>query len=519
MMNSMFIKKNRWQAEAASGAANSSSYPRLGYAKCVDGKAEAIPGEPLHTFRCKNIDLYDFVSHAELGSPAGWEGRIGSSSWGWTDPECGREFVASGMYEGTAFLEVLPEGRLLHLGFLPALANLTDDAFWKEIRSFKHYMLIGSELANHGVQIFDMRKLLDIDPDEAPITFGSEDLAGHFTDLTEGASHNVVVNEEREYGVAVGSRPIDAECYGGLIFFDLSDPSNPVRTGCNPDDGYVHDAQCLVYRGPDEKYLGRDICYAYNEDTLTIYDVTDKANSSIISITSYDGAAFTHQGWVLDPDWQEWLIMNDEYDEVTAEGPAADGYPVSYIWNVASLESPKQTGIYKSGTRGVDHNLYSKDGLVFQSAYGTGFRVYDVSSIPEDPSGNSVCEIAFFDIYPEDDSAPGGGEVEFSGTWSSYAMFESGFIYINTIERGGFLTKMTRRERCRPKSCNADNCLRAMRAQSVEGRLEESLEFCGDFTASVTADVGVVPTYAASACQGNVISRVSSACSCLPTPP
>jgi len=29
-------------------------------------------------------------------------------------------------------------------------------------------------------------------------------------------------------------------------------------------------AQCLVYHGPDTKYEGRDICYGYNEDTLTM---------------------------------------------------------------------------------------------------------------------------------------------------------------------------------------------------------------------------------------------------------
>lgn len=30
---------------------------------------------------------------------------------------------------------------------------------WKEIRGYKHYMLIGSELDGHGVQIFDMSKV------------------------------------------------------------------------------------------------------------------------------------------------------------------------------------------------------------------------------------------------------------------------------------------------------------------------------------------------------------------------
>lgn len=62
-------------------------------------------------------------------------------------------------------------------------------------------------------------------------------------------------------------------------------------------------------------------------------------------------------------------------------------------------------------------------------------RVYDVSSVAEDPTGKSVCEVAFFDIYPEDDKLPGGGTIEFVGSWSSYAMLPSGFIFINTIER------------------------------------------------------------------------------------
>lgn len=59
----------------------------------------------------------------------------------------------------------------------------------------------------------------------------------------------------------------------------------------------VHDAHCLVYRGPDSRYDGKDICYGYNEDSLTIYDVTDKSNvTNIISRTSYFGVNYTHQG-------------------------------------------------------------------------------------------------------------------------------------------------------------------------------------------------------------------------------
>lgn len=43
--------------------------------------------------------------------------------------------------------------------------------------------------------------------------------------------------------------------------------------------------------------------------------------------------------------------------------------------------------------RSVDHNQYIKDGLSYQSNYQAGLRVYDISSIPTDPSGEGVCEV------------------------------------------------------------------------------------------------------------------------------
>lgn len=172
-------------------------------------------------------------------------------------------------------------------------------------------MVIGSEARNHGIQFFDMNKLLDIDP-RSPKNFSiTADVTGLFTDLPIGRTHNVVVNEELGYAVSVGAQPRNSTCRAGLIFIDVSDITNPVSPGCAGQDGYVHDAECLVYRGPDKRYFGRDICYGYNEDTLTIYDVTDKTgvnSSKIISRTPYVGASYSHQGAVLDRNWQEYLV-------------------------------------------------------------------------------------------------------------------------------------------------------------------------------------------------------------------
>ncbi|PGH02872.1 hypothetical protein AJ79_07528 [Helicocarpus griseus UAMH5409] len=435
----MAAKEATFKRNREAGLFDSARYPshKGGRVKCKDGLAIVEKGNANQTFKCDNIDLLDFKSHADLGSSTGG----GSSSWGWTARN-GREFVAIGQADGTAFAEISRKGDLIYLGRLPQQSVPSQ---WREIRTYKNYVIIGSEAVDHGVQIFDMEKLLKVNP-RKPVTFSTtDDLTGLFTDLPAGRTHNVVVHEAEQYAVAVGAQPRDSECLSGLIFIDLKDPANPTSPGCSPHDGYVHDAQCIIYHGPDRRYEGRDICYGYNEDTLTIYDVTNKSGknaSKIISMTTYEGASYTHQGWVLDPDWQHYLLLDDELDEQEQVGPAADGFPVTFIFDISDLEHPKLTGTYKSKAHSIDHNQYVYDGLSFQSNYGAGFRVWDVSSIPDDPTGGHVEEIGFFDIFPEDDHLENGGLIEFVGTWSSYANFPSGHILVNTIERGAFILKM-----------------------------------------------------------------------------
>ena len=143
--------------------------------------------------------------------------------------------------------------------------------------------------------------------------------------------------------------------------------------------------------------------------------------------------------------------MDDELDEgqidpadAAPDSPAIDGFPVTYIWDIRNLEKPVNTGYYKSKTRSVDHNQFVYDGLAYQSNYQAGLRVLDVSGIPRDPTGGNVKEIAFFDVYPTDDNLPGGGDALWdAGTWSHYT-FKSGWIVVNTIDRGVFVVKLSK---------------------------------------------------------------------------
>jgi hypothetical protein len=34
---------------------------------------------------------------------------------------------------------------------------------------------------------------------------------------------------------------------------DISTPLNPVYAGCFSSDGYTHDAECIIYNGPDHE--------------------------------------------------------------------------------------------------------------------------------------------------------------------------------------------------------------------------------------------------------------------------
>lgn len=141
-----------WDRQRADGEMDSSQYPALeAPVQCVDGLAIVEEGNPNQTFKCHNMDLLDFKSHFDLGSFAG----EGSSSWGWVSPS-GREFVSIGQADGTAFCEISPEGKLIYLGRLPQQSEFS---IWREIRTYKNYVIIGSEAVGHGVQIFDWTKV------------------------------------------------------------------------------------------------------------------------------------------------------------------------------------------------------------------------------------------------------------------------------------------------------------------------------------------------------------------------
>ena len=291
-----------------------------------------------------------------------------------------------------------------------------------------HAYVVADGALEHGMQVFDLTRLRNVP--NAPATFEADA-------FYEGiaSAHNIVINEETGFAYAVGSNSGGGTCGGALHMIDIREPKNPTFAGCFADPrtgfagtGYSHDAQCLVYDGPDREHAGKEICFGSNETALSIADVTDKANPRPISVADYPNVGYSHQGW-LTPD-RRYFFMNDEGDESNS---VESGQPMAgtrtLIWDVEDLDDPIMVKEHFGETFTIDHNLYIRDNLMYQSNYVSGLRILDISD-PLNPR-----EVGFLDTVPWSE------EIEFDGSWSNYPFFESGTIVVSSGKEGVFFLK------------------------------------------------------------------------------
>lgn len=367
---------------------------------CVAGFAEGYP--------CQNVDLYAHITNAQLG------GGNGNDIWGWTDPDTQREYALMGLTNGTAFVDITDPEFPQRLGLLPTHSG---NSTWRDIKTRGYYAFIVSEATDHGMQVFDLRRLRNVV--NPPTTF-TED--AHYDQF--GRAHNIVIDTDSGYAMAVGSRQGTQQCNSGLHLININAPLAPSFAGCFSDDGYTHDAQCITYDGPDADYTGREICFASNEDTLTIVDVSNKAATVQLSRTPYAGSRYTHQGWLTED--RRYLLVNDELDEIQVGHNTR-----TYVFDVSDLDAPTLHSTYTAAVAASDHNLYVRGRHVFEANYRSGLRILDLSDID---NGN-LTEVAYFDTQPASDASGT------SGAWSVYPFFPSGNVIISDISAGLFVVE------------------------------------------------------------------------------
>ena len=375
--------------------------------RCTDGAVEQ--------FDCTDVELLAYIPISMLTAPEDARGIRANDNWGWTDSETGREYALVGRNDGTSFLDITDPTNPVLLGNLPKTPDTPRSQLWRDIKTYEdHAYIVADGAGAHGMQVFDLTRLRSVvDP---PVVFEPDLLyRGDGLNVVE-SSHNVIINED------TGFAYLTSRGCAGLHMVDISDPINPTFAGCS-EPGSTHDAQCIVYHGPDEDYRGREICLRMSGDRFQISDVTDKSNPVELSNASHPNPAYMHQGWVTED--HRYFIMDDESDVIAGNVATTR----TLIWDLDDLEDPVLAKEYFGSLPASAHNLYVKGDFTYQANYRYGLHILDTSD-PLNP-----VEVGMFDTSPHG-SGPG-----FGGAWSTYPFFDSGTILVTSMQEGLFMLK------------------------------------------------------------------------------
>ncbi|QKK07801.1 MAG: choice-of-anchor B family protein [Planctomycetota bacterium] len=379
--------------------------------KLLDRPAAAIDltgpgdddGNERMAFDSQNMTMLAHFTLADF--PGG--SSSGNDCWGYVSPS-GREYAIMGLERGYAYVEVTDPENAVIIDYISGPSSL-----WHDVKVLGEYAYGVSE-GGSGIQVMD---LSDIDN-------GNVTLVRNKTQQGHSSTHNIVANPDSGFLYLVGANIQN----GGLIAVNTNDPEDPIISGAW-NAMYVHDAQVVSYtEGP---FAGREIAYClsgfsggFSQTGLRVVDVTNKNNMFTVATISWAGARYAHQGWLSED--RQYFYVNDEIDE-------GDSVSVTTtrVFDVSDPANPSFEGIFTTGLPATDHNLYTHNGLIFQSNYRSGLRVFDYADNPVSPT-----EIAYFDTYASNDG------VGYNGSWSNYPYLPSGTIIISDIEGGMFLVRL-----------------------------------------------------------------------------
>ncbi|MFC7356571.1 choice-of-anchor B family protein [Jejudonia soesokkakensis] len=405
-------------------------------------------------YDCRGIDLLSFVSYNSMGA-AVVSGFQGNDSWGWTDVRDGKEYALVGLTNGLYFLDISDPINPRALGRLPKPSGISN-SLWSDVKIYENWAFIVSESSNFGMQVFDLNHLQSLTTNSNRVfNLTTEANANRYARMTTipgtsssiGDSHNIIINEDSGIAYILGAN-IGA---GGPILIGIDTSTSPPTLsfkGNYSTGGYTHDAQVVIYDGPDPDYQGREIFIGSNEDEIIVIDFTDEINNNgagtidVISTLSYPNFDYTHQGWFTKD--KKYFILGDEHDEAFS----GVGNTKTIVFNLEDLDNPVVQFNYQGRTPAIDHNGYVKDNRFYMANYTAGItikRIHSIddpitpgSTIQENGSGinGNMVEESYFDTYTTDNGNTFNG-----GAWNLYPYFESGSLLVTNLDGGVFILK------------------------------------------------------------------------------
>lgn len=386
------------------------------------------------------------------------EPYYGADMWGWTDPDTGKEYALVGLTNKTSVVDLSNPSCPKHVADIKVRNGFSGPT--RDIKTYKNKAYMVTESAPVGLEVFDLTRLRDLKTGGEPAILDADFHMGDYN------SHNLAINEDSGFAYVLGSAKF---CGGGPMVYDLKTSGKPTKIGCIPINregydpseipfgpgqpsvpvsagkSYVHDMQCVIYAGPDQRYQGREICVASSEFTINILDLTDKKNPIQISKTGVINHGYIHQAWI-DPTHQ-FVFLGDELDEMQR-----DIHTLTYYWDLRDLEDLGTPEYFYGETKSVDHNLFIRDGLMYQANYRAGVRVIDISGLHiADKDGDqrldpgiygTPMEVANYDPYlgARGDGPMGNDETgyqygdSFNGVFGVYPFFKNHLVVASTME-------------------------------------------------------------------------------------
>jgi choice-of-anchor B domain-containing protein len=383
---------------------------------CVQGFAAQFP--------CRNVDFLAQIPLNRFST----QPTSAANVWGFVDLNDSREYAVIGLRNGTAVVDVTDPANPREIATIAGNASQ-----WREVKIYQHrdaaanryraYAYVSTEAAGSGLQVIDLSGL----PNTVSLA----------TTLNDTSRQHTVYVSNIDYATNVALPGAEAFLYvagsnlnsGAWRVYSLANPANPQPVTTAPGGQYMHDSTSLYIT--DSRALqcapGHNPCQVlvdFNENTVDLWDVTDKGLPVLLSTTGYAAATYTHSGWPSAD--QRFLFVHDELEEIRR------GLNTQmYTMNLDNLRAPSIVTSYQGSTTTTDHNGYTKGSFYYVSHYRRGLVVFDVTN------PNQLREVAHLDTF----LAPTDNSAGTDGAWGVYPFFPSGTVAISDITNGLLLLR------------------------------------------------------------------------------
>lgn len=365
---------------------------------------EPCDGGTAGRYPCRGIDLASFVPTKDLSNVPN---EVAGDVLGWRHEASGREFALLALGSRISIVEVTdPESPVILGDLARDSAGLSSMAIFED----HLYGVVGAKL-----YIFDLTRLLT--------TSGS--LAADAAIDLPTAVGRISINPETGFAYMFSGSAF-VSYLTDIVAFDLNgDPEAPQQVmSWDPLGPYPRSLECVLYHGPDTRFLGHEICFGgAGYSYLVIYDVTDKAHPVRLSSTRYKHSNTPRDTAVTED--HRFLLLADSHDENLPGGNTR-----TFLWNLASLTAPVYFNSHDGPTRARDLQLEVRGRNAFLANATAGLRILDLRQLGS--KKGRVREAGYFDVEP------GLSNTSWFGAWS-VDVLPSGTVIVGSIRQGLFV--------------------------------------------------------------------------------